>query len=421
MKVWIQLAWRSLKNRALTSGLTVLSIAVSVALLLGVEKIRVGAKESFQGSVSGVDLIVGARTGPIQLLLYSVFHMGDATNNIGISSYERFARHSSTDWTIPISLGDSHRGFRVVATDGNFYEHYRFRKDHAIELANGARPDGIFDVALGSEVAHELGYTLGQKLVLSHGISEGGGLDHGDKPFTVVSILKRTGTPIDRALFITLEGMEAVHVDWKTGAPPLPGQEVAAATLKKEDLKPKLLTAFFLRTKSRVQAIYLQREINDYDHEALLGILPGVALSQLWRGLSYAETALQAISILVVLSGLLGMIVALYTSLNERRREMAIYRALGASPSRILFLLLTESFVLSLSGAILGLGMIYGLLAAIAPWIESEFGLELSIRFPTPIEWAYLGVVAVMGLILGMIPAWRAFKNTLSDGLIVRT
>jgi len=415
----IRLAFKSLKNRAFTTGLTVISIAISVALLLGVEKVRVGARDSFSNTISQTDLIVGARTGPIQLLLYAVFHMGDATNNITYKSYLHFKNHEAVEWTIPYSLGDSHRGYRVVATDENFYEHYHYRQDHSLKLEQGRAASDVFEVVLGSEVAKQLGYTLGQEVVLSHGVSEGGP-QHDDKPFHVVGILDKTATPIDRSLYITLWGMEAIHIDWQSGAPPEPGSETPASQIKKENIKIGQITAFLLRTKSRVQAVYLQREIDEYEGEPLLGIIPGVALSQLWQGISYAEDGLRLISIFVVISGLLGMLIALYTSLNERRREMAILRALGASPRKVLSLLVLESSVLSLAGLILGVVLVYGALWVFQPIIERQFGLFVPIHAPSSAELSYLGAVLGGGILMGLIPAWKAFRNTLADGLTIR-
>ena len=418
--ILLNLAYHSLKNRKFTTFLTVLSIMISVCLLIGVEKIRVGAKDSFSNTISQTDLIVGARTGPIQLLLYSVFHMGDATNNISMKSYEHFKKHPDVEWTIPYSLGDSHRGFRVVATDENFYAHYHYRKDHGLHVVQGKAASDVFDVVLGSEVAKVLHYQIAEEIVLSHGVSDGGGLEHTDKPFHVVGILDQTSTPIDRSLYITLEGMEAIHMDWKNGAPPRAGEETPLAKIKKENIKVDQITAFLLRTKSRVQAIYLQREIDTYEGEPLLSIIPGVALSQLWQGISYAEDGLRLITIFVVISGFLGMLIALYTSLNERRREMAILRAIGMGPRKILFLLILESSLLTFFGVCFGCGLTYGLMAIGQPIIEKQFGLYIAIHAPTATEWTYIASAMVAGVLIGLIPAWKAFRNALADGLTVR-
>ena len=422
----LTLALQSLRNRRLTTVLTVASIGLSVALLIGVEQIRTSARESFQGTISQTDLIVGARSGPVQLLLYSVFHMGSATANISYDSYKKYRDHGAVKWTIPISLGDSHRGYRVVATNENFYQHYRFRGDREVTFAKGEAADGVFDVVLGSEVAAQLKYELDKQLVLSHGMASVGLLKHDDKPFRVVGILNRTGTPIDRALYITLAGMEAIHIDWQSGAPPMFGEEVSADAINAmskanpDALAPKQITAFLLRTKSRVLTLRLQREVNTNEPEALLGIIPGVTLSELWQTIGYAESALLIVTGVVVLVGLLGMLMAIYTSLNERRREMAILRSLGAGPRRIIALFVIESTLLSLLGCVVGVLLAYGAMLLAQPIVEDQLGLYLALRAPGALEFLYLGLVLVFGALRGLVPALRAYRNALSDGLTIR-
>lgn len=417
----LSLAFHSLKNRLLTTVLTIVSIALSVALLIGVENVRVGARESFSNTISQTDLIVGARGGSLQLLLYSVFRIGTATNNISYASYEKWKSHPAVSWTIPYSLGDSHRGFRVVGTTKDFYERYRYRRDRSIKFAAGRAPENVFEAAIGSDVAAKLGYRVDQKVVITHGVGSATGiLDHGDKPFTIVGILDRTATPVDRSVYIPLEGISAVHIDWQEGAPPMPGEEVPADKIKKDDLKVENITAFLVRFKTRIATLQLQRDINTYKEEPLQAIIPGVALSELWNTIGYAEDALRVVTFFVLLVGLLGMLVSLYTSLNERRREMAIFRALGAGPAKIISLLVFESAILSFVGCVLGLAIVYGLSFTFQPIVEREFGLYLPIQAPTDIAWYYLGGVMVAGLLIGFVPAWKAYRNTLSDGLSVR-
>jgi len=423
MFVLLSLAWKSLRNRLLTTSLTVLSIGLSMALLLGVENVRVGARESFANTISQTDLIVGARGGSLQLLLYSVFRIGQATNNISYESYQHWKNHPAVAWTIPYSLGDSHRGFRVVGTTEDFYQHLRFRRDRRLEFDAGRSPQGVFDVVLGSDVAAALNYILGDKIVISHGVAAGRGIadnDHADKPFTVSGILKKTATPVDRSLYIQLEGISAVHIDWADGAPPMPGEEVPASKIAKENMKVEQITSFLLRCKTRIATLQLQREINTYKEEAMQAIIPGVTLQELWRTIGYAEDALQVVTIFVILVGLLGMLVSLYSSLNERRREMAILRAIGAGPGKIIALLVLESGLLALAGCVVGVVMIYGLSFAFQPVIEQQFGLYVPVQPPTPAGWLYLGTVLLAGILIGFVPAWKAYRNTLADGLSIR-
>jgi putative ABC transport system permease protein len=419
--ILLSLAYHSLKNRMLTTGLTVVAIALSVALLVGVEDVRVGARESFSNTISQTDLIVGARGGSLQLLLYAVFRMGSATNNITYATYEKIKANPAIEWTIPYSLGDSHHGFRVVGTTLDFYQHYRFRHDRRIIMKEGRPADGIFDVALGSDVAEALKYKIGDKITVTHGVSSGKAiLEHADKPFTIVGILDKTATPVDRSLYVSLYGMEAVHMDWGDGAPPLPGEETPASKIRKEDLKIKQITAFLLRSKSRIDTLRLQRDINNYEDEPLQAIIPGVALSELWRTVSYAEDALQVVSFFVILVGLMGMLVSLYTSLNARRREMAILRALGAGPRRIVLLLVLESGILSAAGCVLGMVVIYAAAWISQPIVEHHFGLFLPIKAPTDLGYIYLFSTAVAGALIGFVPAVKAYRNALVDGLAIR-
>ena len=215
----LSLTLQSLANRWLTAALTIAAIAVSIALLLGVEKVRTGAKVSFANTISGTDLIIGARSGPVQLLLYSVFRIGNATANISWSSYEAIAADQNVAWTVPLSLGDSHRGFRVLGTTTEYFARYRYRGGQNLQFETGKPFDDLFDAVIGADVAETLGYRLGDDMVVAHGIGAAGFSKHEDKPFRVAGILEKTGTPVDRTVHVSLEGIEAIHIGWETGAP----------------------------------------------------------------------------------------------------------------------------------------------------------------------------------------------------------
>lgn len=416
----LRLAVKSLLNRRLASVLTLASVTLSVALMIGVERLRLGAREGFQGTISKTDLIVGAKGGTIQLLLYAVFRMGSATDNVSYATFEKISALPEVAWTIPYSLGDSYRGFRVVGTTASFYERYRYRGDRGIAFASGAPAAKTFDVVLGSAVARRLGHKVGDRLVLQHGISEVSFQSHADKPFQVVGVLEPTATPIDRSVYVTLQGMEAMHADWTDGAPPKAGEGKSAAELEAQVLPVRDVTAFLVGAKSRMDTLRLQRQLNDFPDEPIMAIIPGVALSELWDGISYAEDGLRVVSAFVVLVGLLGMLVSLYNSLNERRREMAILRSVGAGPRLIFSLMILESLFLTGVGATLGVTLTYVLLFTLQPVIEQHFGLFVPISALSGEELIYLGLVFVLGLVLGAVPAGRAYRNTLQDGLTVR-
>ncbi len=413
------LAHKSLRNRASTALLTVLSIAISIALLIGVERIRTEARSSFASTISGTDLIVGARGGDINLLLYSVFRIGNATNNISWESYQDITSRPVVEWAIPISLGDSHRGFRVMGTNQDYFRFYKYSRTRTLEFIAGEPFDGVFDAVLGADVAAELDYAIGDKIVIAHGAGSTSFVEHDDKPFIVTGILKKTGTPVDRTVHVTLEGIEAIHIDWQSGMR-LPGQSVSAQQALQMELQPEAITAFLLGLKSRVAAFGLLRDINEYKEEPLLAIIPGVTLQQLWELIRVVEITLLAVSICVVIAGLIGMLSAILTSLNERRREMAILRAIGARPWHVLLLLVTESALLAAAGALAGMALIIGLTAVAAPMLEQRFGIFVEVQWPGAFEWLIALVVVAAAIVVSLWPAWRAYRNALADGLTIR-
>ena len=416
-----RLAMASLSNRRFTAFLTVFAIALSVCLLLAVERVRTEARSSFASTISGTDLIVGARSGSINLLLYSVFRIGNATNNIRWDSYEHFANNKQVKWAIPVSLGDSHRGYRVMGTNSSYFEHYQFGRQQHLELAEGrAFQTDPFEVVLGSEVAKALHYKLGDKLVLAHGVAAISLVKHDDKPFTVVGIIKPTGTPVDRTLHISLGGMEAIHIDWHNGAPARGNERISADQARNMDLQPKAITAFMLGLNSKISIFSLQREINEFRGEPMLAILPGVALQELWSLMGTAEKALFVISLFVVLTGLIGMLTAILTSLNERRREMAILRSVGARPWHVASLLVLEAFALALAGVVSGVALLYVGVFTAQDYVQNNYGLYLSLTPPSQYEWTLLGGILAAALVMGIVPAWRAYRQSLADGLSIR-
>jgi putative ABC transport system permease protein len=415
-----RLAARSLWNRRGTAALTVFAIAVSVALLLGVQQVRTQARESFANTISGTDLVVGARSGPLNLLLYSVFRVGDATANVTWPTYQKVAGHRDVAWTIPLSLGDSHRGFRVLGTNNDYFAHYRYGRKQPLQFAAGKPFGGLYDAVLGAEVAEALDYKLGDPIVVAHGLGEVSFANHDKQPMRVAGILARTGTPVDRTVHVSLEAITAIHLDWQGGVPPPPGAQITAEQAQAQQLTPQSITAFLVGMKDRTTIFIMQRALNEYRGEALSAILPGVALQQLWSLVGVADTALLVVAGFVVLAGLLGMLTALLTSLNERRREMAILRSVGARPAQVFALLVSEATLLAFTGAVVGLLFTLGGLALLQPWIEARYGLSLALGAPSPLEWALLGGVVASGALIGLVPAWRAYRHSLADGLTVR-
>ena len=461
MRMLFALAWRSLRNRPVTSVLTVAAVALSITLLLGVEQARRGMRESFTGTIKGTDLVVGARGGTLQLLLGAVFGIGSPTGSVPYTVYEQWAKHPAIKWTVPLAIGDSHRGYRVIGTTPGLFEHWRYRSSGRLTFADGTVLSGADEMVLGSEVAAKLGYRVGTKVTVGHGLNAVAGLgDHEAHPFTVVGVLAQTFTPLDRALFVTLDGIEEMHEEGEVhaegedhdapragppqmpgagdppampaaGAPPVmpgagpppvmpgAGPPPGVATNMFQD-EPKALSAFLVGTKTRFETLKLQREINQYKAEPLTAVIPGVTLAELWKTLGTIEGGLRLVGGLTIIVGLIGMLVALYSSLEARRREMAVLRAVGARPVMIVSLLVLESGLLTLLGCLLGVALTMGGFAVAQGVIEANTGVHIAVQPPGVVEWVYIGVVLAAGVLVGLVPAWRAYRSSLADGLSPR-
>ena len=225
------------------------------------------------------------------------------------------------------------------------------------------RPGARAQAALGSAVAAELGNGLGDALVVAHGVQEHALLEHEDAPFDVVGILERTNTPLDRTVFITLAGVGAMHEEYAEHSGDDFDQDEDPGA---QERSPATLTAFLVGLESRPDVLRLKREIEEDEDEPLTAVMPAVALHELWTTIGYAERALQAISIAVVITSLISVLISLYSTLQERRREIAVLRAVGLGQRQILLLLTVEAGLLAASGAVLGVAVVYAALFALA-------------------------------------------------------
>ena len=405
----LSLVFKSLLNRRATAILTVASIAVSAGLLSIVDRVRTDTQTSFANTIAGTDLIVGARSGDLNLLLYSVFRIGNPTNNVTWNSYETIGDRPEVDWTIPFSLGDAHRGYRVLGTDLGYFSHYRYADRRSLAFDEGGPFTSATEAVIGAEVAERLGYEIGRQIVVSHGLADTSFLTHDEDPFTISGILARTGTPVDRTVHISLSGMDLIHTAGGADrvVPPVTGYE------------PEEITAFLVGLKSRTAIFGLQRYVNEFEDEPMTAVIPGVALQQLWGLVRVAEYALLGVSAMVVLASVLGLLSTLLVSLNERRREMSVLRSVGARPGHIFALLLSEAAMLAFLGALSGLLLVQLGILAIRQFALSEFGIQLSVQLRAFDLYVLAGIL-VIAVIVSIIPAWRAYRNSLADGLTVR-
>lgn len=412
----LSLALRSAWNRRFALTFTVVSIALATLMLLGMERMRQELRSHFVSAVSGTDLVVGARGGQLPLLLYTLFHVGSPTNIMRWSSVEDIAAQPAVAWVVPIAKGDSHQGFPVVGTTEGYFQHVKFANRQALAFSQGGHWSETFDAVLGAEVAAQLGYGPGTKLTLAHGDGKLNALTHDDFQFSVSGILTRTGTPIDRSILINLQAMDALHRNWLPGMkmptrPQPAAQQISAA--------PNV-NAVLVGLERRAAVFSLQRYVNGYSAEPLMAILPGVALDELWGLIEPVESSLATMAWLVAAVSLAGLMSVILASLNERRRELAVLRSVGARPRDIVALVSLESLFITLTGLITGVVTLALLIVLAGPWLQANNGITITLSAPTVSEWMIMTALLVTSLVASLMPALRAYRRTLSDGLSPR-
>jgi putative ABC transport system permease protein len=428
----LKIAAKSAWNRKVSLSLAMFSIAISILLLLGVDNIRKQTKDTFINTISQTDLIVGARSGPVNLLLYSIFHIGNATNNVSYATYEKIAAMKQVKWTVPISLGDSHQGFRVMGTNTDYFRYYRYANDHKLDFQQGSPFVDVYDAVVGYDVAQQLNYQLNDEIIVTHGMiktkhdehedehedEKKNKHDHYDKPFRIVGILNKTGTPVDRTVVVSLQGIKAIHIDWHSGMrSPL---KISAEKTRKMALQPEHITAFMLGLENKAYTFQLQRKINEYRAEPLLAIIPGMTLASLWQTIGKFEQVLMMLSALVLITGLIGLLTTLLTTLNERRREMAVLRAVGAHAYHVIILFMLESVFVVIGGLLLGIALLYSIQYLIQAFLVETYGIYLSITMLDGQQILILLMAILLSMLLSLIPGFIAYKRSLQDGLMVK-
>jgi len=555
----LSLAFKSLLNRKLTFFITLFSIAISVTLLLGVQTLKTETQNSFMKSISGTDLIIGSRGASSQLLLSSVFHIGSSTNTIQYKTFQDIKKLPAVEWAVPISMGDSHKGYTVIATDLSFYKYFSYANKQHLSVQSGEIDGDMFAVVIGAEVAEKLNYQLGDRIIVSHGDGEIEGHHHDNIPFFVSAILAPSFTAIDQTLIISLEAMEAMHTETHDHLGALPGEtlldddhdghdhaahghddhdeEHAAHDHDDHDedhaahdhddhdkdhaahdhddhdeeqhsahdhddhdedhaahdhddhdedhaahdhddhdeeqhaahdhddhdedhaahdhddhdedhdqhaahdhdehhheheetqdqrvarllqLKPEKINAIFVGLTSRQAVLGMQNYVNNFQGEPLTAIIPAVALQELWQFFSLAESALNIVTIFVVLVGLLGMLSIILMSLNERRREMAVLRSVGARPGHIFGLIVGEAGFVCLTGIILGVVLLYVLLFLLQTPLANYYGFYLDLNMLTGYDLMILLLIQCSALLIALIPGALIYRYSLSDGMTIK-
>lgn len=394
--MFLRLAFKSLMYRKASVVFIMFAMIVSVMVLLGVEHIRHQAKKHFANTVSGVDLIVGARTGQTNLLLYSVFRLGLANNNISWQAFNNIKHHQQVEWAVPISLGDSHKGYSVVATNKDYFEHFKYGQQHPLKFDQGRPFSQPFELVLGADVARNLHYQLGDPLYLSHGLAATSFQQHQTHAFTVVGILAPTGTPIDQSLHVTLQGIEAIH------QPHIPKDNASA-------LQPQTITAVFVGLKSKLATFSVQRFVNHHTAEPLLAIIPGIALTHMWQSMSVIEDVLRLISTLVFCASLLGLSAMLMATIQSRHQEIQLLRLVGASPRFLFFFIQFEALLLTIASILCAYILLFFTLSVAQGMLLAKFTLNIEVNVFNQQSLTLLAWLILYSQIAALIPAMYAF------------
>jgi len=431
MSLW-KIAWRSIQQRSLASALTALSMALGVSLVVAVFVVHGVVDLSFRRGGEGYDLIVGAKGGRQQLVLNTVFYMDKPTGTIPYSYYEEFVDGQFAPWTetvVPVCMGHDYEGIQVVGTTPDMFDLLTYRDGQKYKFARGRnfRVEEPFEAVIGATAAKETGLDIEKTFQAVHG-----GEPH-EQEFTVVGVLEHTGTPNDRALFVNMDGFYKLH-DHQRGEEG-PGEEGPGEEGHEEqtdqhasahedsldhDNRPssKRVTAILLCVKALPlgQSRIIAQQINSgKDAQA---VFPAKVIAGLLSGMvGNVQLILLIFAVTVVVVAGIGIMVSIYNSMNDRRHEIAVMRALGASRSTVMVVILLESILLSLGGGLLGLLLGHGAIGILAPLIVEQTGVAMGMFQFRPNELILIPGLVALATLVGYLPAMAAYRTDVAKSL----
>ena len=413
----LSLLLKSMRSRIIPTSLVTISLMASMVLLLSIERIQQGTEEGFNQSISGVDAIIGPRSSSLELVLYTVFHLGRPTNNITTKTINDVKQRSDISWLVPIALGDSHRGYRVIATEPNYFQHIRYGNNQPLTFSKGAPFTELSEATLGSDVAEKLNYSVGSEIQITHGSIESIGSKHDDFSFTVTGVLNKTGTPIDQAIFLDLKGYELLHLGWKSGKKVFSLEDIDLSSLPPDALNPKTVTAAFVGLKSKLTIFNFSKNIREYPEEAISAVIPGIALSELWSIVGLVDKGFQLLSWIIIAISLIAMVTLIIASLDNRKQEMTIYRANGASPKFLAAMVICESLVIGLVAIIGAIILVTAVTYFATSQLNLALGISPSFKWISLDEIKVFGIILLSGVLSSLIPAAMVFRKNLHQAL----
>ncbi len=421
----LRIVLKNLAQRRLSSTLTALSIALGVAVTVGILALKEQSRAGFSQSAFGYDLIAGAKGSRLQLVLNTVYHLDQATGTIPYRVYEAYRADRRVALAVPLAVGDFYRGHRLVGASDRLIADFEVRPGEKFELAEGrayafseealrrlmtggegeeglpsvapsagGAKEGRFEAVLGSQAAASTGLKVNDTFAAQHGSDAG---DAHEELWSVVGILKPTGTPNDRAIFINLESF--FHIK---------GHQAEASSRGR-------ISAILFKTRGPRAAQDLEWEINRGSDA--MAVVPAAAVVELFDMIGQVDVLLLAVSVLVVVVAGVSILVSLYNSMAERKRPIAIMRALGARRATIFSIIVLESVALCLAGGLLGLAGGHLLTAVAGGILRSAAGVNISPWSPSIAEaWVVAGLLA-LGIVVGLLPAAKAYRTDIADGL----
>ena len=413
----IQIVAAAIRSRVVPTILVIIALTTSMVLLLTVDRIQQATKKGFNQSLGGVDLVLGPRGGGIELVLYTVFHLGKPTNNITTETLRDIERNPFVEWAIPIALGDSHQGFRVISTTSEYFDRIQFDGDQSLSFSQGRAFQELNEVVIGSAVASELGYQRGSSIFVTHG-SDSLGRTHDDFAFQVSGILNPTGTPTDRAVFVSLEGYELIHLGWKSGSKIVSLNSIDISQIPRERLYPETITAAYLGLSSKLNLFKASRFINEYPEEAVSAVIPGVALAELWSMVGSVDFVFRIFNWLIVGISLIGMVTMTLSGLDSRTRELTILRAVGATPLHLASMVLIETMFISIISMVMAIGLVRLSTLIAADLLTQWAGIRIELTWISFDEFSVLMIIVLAGLVASLIPATLIYRRSLARGFL---
>ncbi|MDR3414925.1 MAG: ABC transporter permease [Nevskia sp.] len=405
----LTLGMADLRHHKLANSLHLILLTLGVAIITALLLISTEISGRLERDADGIDMVIGAKGSPLQLILSTVYHLDIPTGNIPLDEANRWAQNPMVAQAIPLSLGDNTKGFRIVGTTTALVQHYQGK------LGSGRLWQKPMEAVIGSEVS-KAGLKLDQPFVGVHGLTAGGHA-HADHPYRVVGVLEPTGTVLDRLILTSLDSVWEIHAQHhhdaddhdEAEAPAMPGAAGGGYNPSQE------ITALLVRYRSPLAAISLPRMVNS--QSKLQAAVPAFETARLLQLLGLGFDTLRALAGVLILTAVLSAFVALYNAMETRQYDLAVLRCLGASPGRVVAILWIQAIALSVAGTLLGLLLGHAAVETIGRLANTARGIDLSGLIVLPAELPILLLPLVVGTTAALIPAWRAYRTDIAATL----